>query len=167
MPYLGTKDGLGLMYPYWGDTKKNTLAAHTGGYGFELVCIDSETACGLRAIPHSHMQAFHWNVSILQPQIGCRDVTSEAMFVRRTSEGARIPTRRLALKLHWAVIDGWLQWRGTAARCKDWLPSLTLGTADSVAFSYNYRGGMASRGFSCFAQTRPILEQEGINNGNT
>lgn len=136
VPYLLAKDGSRILYAY--AVPLEGLFEKSRGGEIMLLYADSDVLCEVLARP----DAEGWRLSPNPAGFGRRRNEATSDIFETPGVLGLAPNRELSLRLHWALLDGWLNWRGTRASPERWFGKLRLHPAKFVLLTNGYRGGL-------------------------
>lgn len=147
--YMRSEDGARILFPCSGTDKDDDR----GPDRFSFVYADEDFFAYPNGKSESQAAKANWEFWLGALTGGRRDPNVENdLWVRRHERFGNVPSYALWRRLSWAIMDAWLLWEGSSARCDRWSERLALVGASSVTVAPLYLGGMLITGERCVAR---------------
>jgi hypothetical protein len=129
-----------LFFPATSSTAPERGTGHYSGLSLPLLYVDDDVICRFEAKARSGGE---WNPLLFRLfGFGTRDDSPNQGLGLVQHRGWNLPGWALWLRLLWAFLDGWPNWRGAVINCSGWKEEVSLGDVKRITFFDGYYGGL-------------------------
>jgi hypothetical protein len=129
-----------LFFPATSSTAPERGTGHYSGLSLPLLYVDDDVICRFEAKARSGGE---WSPLLFRLfGFGTRDDSPNQGLGLVQHRGWNLPGWALWLRLLWAFLDGWPNWRGAVINCSGWKEEVSLGDVKRITFFDGYYGGL-------------------------